>query len=114
KDIRDPDFILRNVDLRASLSLVPKVEESYLARKEAQRILCSQCLFVAGMIPLFFQEMTLSRKMAKYLSATPVVGIVGAAGQLGSAITQTLLDHGWHPARIAISGREQSKLQHFK
>lgn len=49
-----------------------------------QRLVCSQSLFVAGMIPgLVRATKGLDRAQKKALLSAPLIGIVGAGGQLG-------------------------------
>eukprot|EP00904_Undaria_pinnatifida_P003274 jgi/Undpi1/12948/HiC_scaffold_7.g02614.m1 len=116
QDFADPSFILRNINLALSTcGETPKVSDAYLRRKEVQRLICSQCLFVAGFIPLFLDKMTeQDRNIPNGALGSPLVGIIGAGGQLGSAITQTLLDFGWKPSRLAVAGRGREKLRKFE
>lgn len=49
-----------------------------------KRIVCSQCLFLAGFIPRIFEHLTDVDKNTKSMALNgPLIGIVGAAGQLG-------------------------------
>ncbi|CBJ26913.1 hypothetical protein Esi_0050_0026 [Ectocarpus siliculosus] len=116
QDLTDPNFVLRNVDLAFSCcGQTPAVEEGYLRRKEVQRLICSQCLFVAGFLPPMFKQMAgIDKKSKRMAVGGPLIGIVGAGGQLGSAIVQTFLDYGWKPFRLAVSGRGQKKLRKFE
>ncbi|CAM9634650.1 unnamed protein product, partial [Ectocarpus fasciculatus] len=116
QDLTDPNFVLRNVDLAFSCcGQTPAVEEGYLRRKEVQRLICSQCLFVAGFLPPMFKHMTdIDKKSKRMAVGGPLIGVIGAGGQLGSAIVQTFLDYGWKPFRLAVSGRGQKKLRKFE
>ncbi|CAM9601036.1 unnamed protein product [Ectocarpus sp. 12 AP-2014] len=116
QDLTDPNFVLRNVDLAFSCcGQTPAVEEGYLRRKEVQRLVCSQCMFVAGfLLPMFKQMTGIDKKSKRMAVGGPLIGIIGAGGQLGSAIAQTFLDYGWKPFRLAVSGRGQKKLRKFE
>ncbi|CAM9350823.1 unnamed protein product [Ectocarpus sp. 4 AP-2014] len=116
QDVTDPNFVLRNVDLAFSCcGQAPAVEEGYLRRKEVQRLICSQCMFVAGfLLPMFKQMTGIDKKSKRMAVGGPLIGIIGAGGQLGSAIVQTFLDYGWKPFRLAVSGRGQKKLRKFE
>ncbi|CAN0538854.1 unnamed protein product [Ectocarpus sp. 12 AP-2014] len=62
-----------------------------------------------------FKQMTgIDKKSKRMAVGGPLIGIIGAGGQLGSAIVQTFLDYGWKPFRLAVSGRGQKKLLKFE
>ncbi|CAM9847826.1 unnamed protein product [Ascophyllum nodosum] len=83
---------------------------------DKKRVLCSQCLFVASFIRLMLEKTMVNaeHKEKKLAAKSPLVGIIGAGGQLGSAITQTFLDYKWEPFRLAITGRRREKLLKFE
>lgn len=49
-----------------------------------QRLICSQCLLMAGLIPQLFRGVVdLDRRQKKAALGDPLIGIIGAGGQLG-------------------------------
>lgn len=49
-----------------------------------QRLICSQCMFVAGfLLPMFKQMTGFDKKSKRMAVGGPLIGIIGAGGQLG-------------------------------
>ncbi|CAM9120736.1 unnamed protein product, partial [Hapterophycus canaliculatus] len=87
----------------------------YIRLLPTQRLVCSQSLFVAGLLPFLFERMANVDKKVKTMALNgPLIGIIGAGGQLGSALTQTFLENGWDPFRLAVCGRGDKKLKAFE
>lgn len=69
--------------LSASLIATPTLFPTH-PKPHPQRIICSQCLFLAGFLPRLFDHMAdVDKKTKKMALKSPLIGIVGAGGQLG-------------------------------